>query len=70
MDTLVSEQALRREAVRRYLEGQRPCTICQDLGRTRPWFYKWWGEYQRNPKTDFSDHSRSEERRVGKECRL
>ena len=59
MDTLVSEQALRREAVRRYLEGQRPCTICQDLGRTRPWFYKWWGEYQRNPKTDFSDHSRA-----------
>lgn len=59
MDTTTSEQDLRRVAVQRHLQGERPCDICRALGRTCPWFYKWWGEYQHDPRTDFSDHSRA-----------
>jgi len=59
MDTLTTEQHLRREAVRRHLQGERPNAICQALARSRRWFYKWWGEYTTNPQTDFADHSRA-----------
>lgn len=59
METILSEQALRCVAVQRHLQGARLCDICHSLGRTRPWFYKWWDEYQHNPGTDFSDHSRA-----------
>ena len=59
MTTQTSEQALRREAIRRRLQGERRCTICRDLGRSLPWFDKWWAEYRRNPTTDFADRSRA-----------
>ncbi len=59
MDTRTSEQALRREAIRRLLQGERPCDICRDLNRGRTWLHKWWSHYQLNPKTDFADRSRS-----------
>jgi putative transposase len=59
MDTITIEQALRREAIRRRLQGERRCDICRDLGYTCRWFDKWWAEYQRDPHTDFSDHSRA-----------
>jgi putative transposase len=59
MDTLTSEQALRREAIRRHLQGERRCDICRDLNRSISWFDKWWGEYQSHPHTDFADHSRA-----------
>jgi transposase-like protein len=59
MDTTISEQDLRRMAIQRRLQGERPCDICRVLGRTRSWFYKWWGEYQHDPDTDFSNHSRA-----------
>lgn len=54
-----NEQNLRREAVRRRVQGQRPCDICRDLTRSRSWFDKWWAEYQHNPQTDFADRSRA-----------
>jgi len=59
MDTQTSEPGLRREAVRRRLQGQRVCDICHDLQRSPRWLNKWWREYQRHPDTDFADHSRA-----------
>jgi putative transposase len=59
MLTQTSEQALRQEAIRRHLQGERRCDICRDLGRSLPWFDKWWAVYRRNPTTDFADHSRA-----------
>jgi hypothetical protein len=59
MNTTTTEHALRREAIRRRLQGERRCVICRDLGRTTRWFDKWWAEYQRNPSTDLCDHSRA-----------
>src|SRR5262245_36607306 len=57
MNTL--EQALRREAIRRRLQGDRRCDICRDLSRSTRWFDKWWAHYQQNPLTDFADCSRA-----------
>jgi len=59
MDTTTTEQALRREAVRRRLQGERRCAICRDLNRSPRWFSKWWDRYQRNPRTDFASQSRA-----------
>jgi transposase-like protein len=59
MDTRTSEQALRREAVRRRALGHRVCDICRDLGRNRHWLNKWWREFQTHPETDFADRSRA-----------
>jgi len=59
MDNYITEQELRREAIRRHLLGERRCDICRTLGRSWRWFDKWRGEYQGNPDTDFSDHSRA-----------
>ena len=59
MDTRTSEQALRREAVRRHALGHRVCDICHDLGRSPRWLNKWWREFQTHPEIDFADHSRA-----------
>ena len=57
-----TEQDLRREAIRRRLQGERRRDICHDLNRTTAWFDKWWAEYRRNPATDFADHARAPHR--------
>jgi hypothetical protein len=57
-----NEQSLRREAIRRRLQGQRRCDICRDLNRSTSWFDKWWATYRRTPTTDFADRSRAPHR--------
>ena len=59
MDTQSTEQTLRREAIRRRLAGEQRCDICRDLKHSPRWFSKWWGAYQQNPRTDFTDRSRA-----------
>ena len=59
MDTHETEQALRREAIRRHLQGEPRHTICDDLGRSPRWFDKWWHLYQLDPQSDLVDHSRA-----------
>jgi transposase-like protein len=59
MDMTTTEQALRREAIRRRVQSECRCDICRALGRSPRWFDKWWAEYQRDPYTDFRDHSRA-----------
>ena len=59
MDTYTTEQALRREAIRRRLQGEARRVICQALGCSRRWFDKWRAEYRRDPTTDFGDRSRA-----------
>jgi hypothetical protein len=61
-DINTNEQALRREAIRRRLEGQRRTAICQALDRSLRWFDKWWAEYRQNPRTDFASRSRAPHR--------
>ncbi len=59
MDTQITEQDLRREAIRRRLAGEQRCDICHDLKRSPRWFSKWWAEYQQNPTIDFANRSRA-----------
>jgi hypothetical protein len=62
MTMTTNEQNLRREAIRRRVQGERRCDICRDLNRATSWFDKWWAEYRRNPQTDFADRSRAPHR--------
>lgn len=59
MDPSTSAQALRQEAIRRRLQGERRCDICQALGCSPSWFSKWWAEYRQHPQTDLHDRSRA-----------
>lgn len=59
METPSAEQSLRQDAIRRRLGGHKRREICADLDRSTRWFDKWWAEYRRNPRTDFSDRSRA-----------
>ncbi len=59
MDTDPTEQALRREAIHRHVQGERRRDICAALKRSPRWFDKWWAEYRRDPQTDFADRSRA-----------
>ena len=59
MDIFTTEQDVRREAIRRHLQGEKPQDICRDLNRSPSWFDKWWAEYRHNPQTDFADGSRA-----------
>ena len=59
MGTFPTEQARRREAIRRRLAGERRCAICHDVDRSPRWVDKWWHAYQANPDTALADQSRA-----------
>lgn len=42
----MTEEELRCHAIERYLNGEQPKTIYEDIGRTKPWFFKWVKRYQ------------------------
>jgi len=51
--------AQRQEAIRRRLQGEDPASICRDLQRSEPWFFKWWGRYQKFGPDGLRDRSRA-----------
>jgi hypothetical protein len=59
MATQDPEVELRREAVRRRLEGERPCQIAHELGRSRGWVYKWWARFRHAPQHELASRSRA-----------
>lgn len=59
MDTKTTEQALRREAIRRRLQGEHRCDVCRDLDRSPRWFDKWWAIYRHDPRSDLASRSRA-----------
>jgi putative transposase len=59
MDKSLSDQDLRREAIRRHLTGEGRRDICQDLGQSVRWFDKWRAAFEQNPHIDFADRSRA-----------
>jgi putative transposase len=42
----MTEEELRRNAIERYINGENPKSIYNDLGRTKAWFFKWLKRYQ------------------------
>lgn len=47
----------RIEAIRRKLAREPVSTICRAVGRSRPWFYRWWGRYQQDGSAGLADRS-------------
>ena len=42
----MTEEELRRLAIKRYQQGESPINIYRDLKRTKQWFFKWLKRYQ------------------------
>ena len=40
------EEEIRRKTIERYLKGEVPKSIYEDLNRTKAWFFKWLRRYQ------------------------
>jgi putative transposase len=53
------EQNLRKIAIERYLKGESPKSIYEDLNRSKPWFFKWLKRYQSGEPNWFKDNSRA-----------
>ena len=45
----------RREAIKRYLEGERPVDICRSVRKTKPWLMKWLKRYWTGNKEWYKD---------------
>jgi len=53
------EQKLRKQAVTRYLNGEKPKSIYTDLNRSKNWFFKWLKRYQSGDSQWYKDRSRA-----------
>lgn len=55
----MTEQQLRKKAIRRYLQGESPKAIYSDFNRSKYWFFKWLKRYQSGEPEWFQDKSRA-----------
>jgi putative transposase len=55
----MDEETLRKMAIEQYLQGKERVAIYKELGRTKPWFFKWLKRYQSGDRRWFQDHSRA-----------
>jgi transposase-like protein len=53
------EQELRKKAISRYLQGEKPVSIYTDLKRSKNWFFKWLKRYKSGDRDWFKDKSRA-----------
>jgi len=53
------EQELRKTAVKRYLKGESPKSIYNDLNRSKNWFFKWLKRYKSREPEWYQDKSRA-----------
>ena len=44
------ESEIRKNAIKRYLDGEKPKSIYSDLNRSKKWFFKWLKRYQSGDK--------------------
>lgn len=52
---LTVEEKERKQAIKRYLEGEAPVDIYRSLGRSKPWFMKWLKRYKTGHKKWYND---------------
>ena len=50
---------LRKKAIQRYLQGEKPKSIYTDLKRSKKWFFKWLRRYQTGQEHWYQDQSRA-----------
>ncbi len=55
----MEKEDLRKMAIGEFLKGKSPTSVCRDLGRSRPWFYKWLHRYQSGEDEWFKDVSKA-----------
>ena len=55
----MDETTLRKMAIEEFLKGKSPTSVYRDLGRSRPWFYKWLHRYQSQEDDWFQDRSKA-----------
>ena len=55
----MEEEARRKEAIRRHLDGEKSVHIWQDLGRSERWFYKWLRRFRERGPDWFRTQSRA-----------
>ena len=55
----MEEEPLRKMAIEQFLKGKSPISIYGDLGRSKPWFYKWLHRYQSGQDEWFKDESKA-----------
>jgi len=60
----MEDKELRRAAIDRYLGGEPPKSIYDDLGRTKQWFFKWLKRYQTGDPDWFLSRSKAPKRRA------
>ena len=48
----------RKQAVQRFLQGEKPGSICTSLGYSRVWFYKWMKRYRKGDPEWYAERSR------------
>ncbi len=53
------ETELRKKAIQRYVQGEKPKAIYTDLKRSKKWFFKWLRRYQTGEKDWYKDQSRA-----------
>ena len=53
------ETEIRKTAIQRYLNGEKPKTIYTDLHRSKKWFFKWLKRYQTGQKDWYRDQSKA-----------
>lgn len=53
------ESELRKKAIQRYLQGEKPKAIYTDLKRSKKWFFKWLRRYQSGEREWYKDLSRA-----------
>jgi len=55
----MDETYLRKMAIEEFLKGKSPTSVYRDLGRSRPWFYKWLHRYQCGEDEWFKDEPKA-----------
>lgn len=53
------EHDIRKEAIHRFLQGEKPKQIYWELGRSKRWFFKWVKRYQSGDPRWFEDHPKA-----------
>ncbi len=55
----MEEETLRKMAIEQYLQGKSPKSIYQEMGHSKPWFFKWLDRYQAGTGKWYQDLSKT-----------
>ena len=55
----------KKQAIKRFLKGEKPKTIYINLGRSKDWFFKWLKRYKSGKPEWYQEHSRAPMNRPG-----